>query len=158
MVKSPNRRLWEAFPAGALETNLDRLVAVKVLPSETGTDPAFAERFGREARALAKLNHPGIVTVHDFGQSNGHSYFIMEYVEGVNLRQRLRAGTMPLHDILQFVGRICDALQYAHDKGIIHRDRRCRGPCDPGFSGGAGHRDRAEIHFPLAGLRGWPLR
>jgi serine/threonine protein kinase len=106
----------------ARQTKLDRLVAVKVLPPETGADPAFAERFGREARALAKLNHPGIVTVHDFGQSDGHSYFIMEYVEGVNLRQRLRAGRIPLHDTLQLVGQICDALQYAHDKGIIHRD------------------------------------
>jgi predicted Ser/Thr protein kinase len=106
----------------ARQTKLDRLVAVKVLPPETGADPAFAERFGREARALAKLNHPGIVTVHDFGRSNGHSYFIMEYVEGVNLRQRLQAGRIPLHDTLQLVGQICDALQYAHDKGIIHRD------------------------------------
>src|SRR5262249_54172793 len=94
----------------ARQTKLDRLVAVKVLPQETGTDPAFAERFGREARALAKLNHPGIVTVHDFGQSNGHSYFIMEYVEGVNLRQHLRAGRIPLQDTLQLVGQICDAL------------------------------------------------
>ena len=65
-------------------------MALKVLPSETSADPTFLERFNREARALAKLSHPNIVTVHDFGQADGQSYFVMEYIDGANLRQRLR--------------------------------------------------------------------
>src|SRR5438067_720504 len=106
----------------AHQTKLDRLVALKVLPLETGSDPAFAERFSREARALAKLNHRNIVTVHDFGQAAGHSYFIMEYVDGMNLRWRLRAGPLTPQEVVQIVVQICDALQYAHDEGIVHRD------------------------------------
>ena len=73
----------------ARQPSLDRLVAVKILPPEVGRDPAFAERFTREARALARLSHPNIVAVHDFGQSGGLFYFVMEYVDGVNLRQLL---------------------------------------------------------------------
>jgi serine/threonine protein kinase len=106
----------------ARQTKLDRIVASKLLSSETGNDLAFAERFNREARALAKLNHPNIVTVYDFGQSRGQSYFIMEYVDGVNLRQRLRAGVIAPEQTLPIVTQICDALQYAHEEGIIHRD------------------------------------
>jgi tRNA A-37 threonylcarbamoyl transferase component Bud32 len=106
----------------ARQTKLDRLVALKVLPPETANDPAFAERFGREARALARLNHPHIVTVHDFGQAEGQSYFIMEFVDGMSLRQRLRGGQLPLPETLRIVGQACDALQYAHEEGIAHRD------------------------------------
>src|SRR5262249_54372947 len=76
----------------ARQPALDRLVALKILPPEASRDPAFAERFTREARALAKLNHANIVTVHDFGQSGGLYFVLMEYVDGVNLRQTLRAG------------------------------------------------------------------
>src|SRR5436190_23650847 len=75
----------------ARQRGLDRLVAVKILPPEIGRDPAFAERFTREARALARLNHPNIVGVYDFGQAGGLYYFIMEFIDGVNLRQALRA-------------------------------------------------------------------
>jgi predicted Ser/Thr protein kinase len=106
----------------ARQTRLDRLVALKVLPEQTARDPAFAERFSREARALARLNHPGIVAVHDFGQVDGRSYLVMEYVDGVNLRQRLQAGRLTLADIMQMIAQLCDALQYAHDQGIVHRD------------------------------------
>jgi predicted Ser/Thr protein kinase len=106
----------------ARQTKLDRMVALKVLPAEAGQDSAFAERFTREARALAKLNHPHILTIYDFGQAEGHSYFVMEYVDGVNLRQRLRAGPLPLLEVFRIVGQVCDALQYAHDEGIVHRD------------------------------------
>jgi serine/threonine protein kinase len=79
----------------ARHTRLDRLVAVKILPAEANRDAAFAERFIREARALARLNHPSIITVYDFGQDGEQSYFIMEYVEGTNLRQRLSSGPLP---------------------------------------------------------------
>jgi serine/threonine protein kinase len=106
----------------ARQTKLDRLVALKVLPPETSSDPAFAERFGREARALARLSHPNIVTVHDFGQTDGQSYFVMEFVEGASLRQRLRAGRMSPGEALAVAAQVCDALGYAHDEHIVHRD------------------------------------
>jgi predicted Ser/Thr protein kinase len=106
----------------ARHTKLDRTVAIKVLPPGAGTDPAFAERFTREARALARLNHPNILAVYDFGQAGEEPYFVMEYVEGTDLRQRLRAGRLPPHEALQIAARICEALQYAHEEGIVHRD------------------------------------
>lgn len=99
---------------------LDRFVALKILPHRD--DVAFAERFVREARALAKLSHPGIVTVHDFGQVGGLYYLIMEFVEGVNLRQAQQAGKLKPDEALAIVPKICEALQFAHDSGIVHRD------------------------------------
>ena len=106
----------------ARQTKLDRLVALKILPAEEGRDAAFAERFAREARALAKLNHPNIVAVHDFGEAAGLYYFIMEFVDGTNLRQVLQARQLDPSEALQIVPQICDALQYAHEEEIVHRD------------------------------------
>jgi predicted Ser/Thr protein kinase len=106
----------------ARQPSLDRLVAVKVLPRESGQDPAFAERFNREARALARLGHPNIVAVHDVGKAGDFYYFVMEYVDGVNLRQVLRDGQLRPEQALRIVPQICDALQYAHDAGVVHRD------------------------------------
>lgn len=107
----------------ARHKGLDRLVAVKILPPEISRDAAFAERFTREARALAKLNHPNIVAVYDFGQTTeGLFFFVMEFVDGVNLRQALRTGGIASKEALAIVPQVCDALQYAHDEGIVHRD------------------------------------
>ncbi len=106
----------------ARQRELDRVVALKILPPAVGESPAFAERFTREARALARLSHPGIVTIHDFGRVEGLYYFIMEYVDGLNLRQLLQAGRIAPREALAIVPQICDALQYAHDHGIVHRD------------------------------------
>ena len=106
----------------ARQKNLDRFVALKILPAGIGSDPAFAVRFSREAKALAKLNHPNIVTIHDFGQAGELFYFLMEYVDGVNLGQLLRSGRISSREALAIVPQICDALQYAHDAGIVHRD------------------------------------
>ena len=106
----------------ARQKGLDRVVALKILPPAAGRDPAFAERFTREARALARLNHPNIVTVHDFGQAGEYFYFLMEYVDGANLRQSIRARTLLPKEALATVPQICEALQYAHDEGIVHRD------------------------------------
>ncbi len=152
----------------ARQKELDRLVALKILPPGIGRDAAFAGRFAREARALAKLNHPGIVTLYEFGVAAGVSpavepgilpggkiaigsereknsdavpggkmppstsgqrpdatplyYFLMEFVDGVNLRQLLHAGRIAPREALAIVPQICDALQYAHDQGIVHRD------------------------------------
>lgn len=106
----------------ARHRGLDRWVALKILPAAAERDPAFAERFAREARALAKLDHPHIVAVHDSGEADGLFYFIMEYVDGANLRQVLAAGGMKPDQALAIVPQICDALQYAHDQGVVHRD------------------------------------
>ncbi len=106
----------------ARQRSLDRIVALKVLPPEVGHDPAFAERFGREARALGSLTHPNIVMVFDFGQVSGYFYFVMEYVDGVNLRQSLQTARLTPEQALAIVPQVCEALQYAHDQGIVHRD------------------------------------
>ncbi|MCI0356979.1 MAG: serine/threonine protein kinase [Planctomycetaceae bacterium] len=106
----------------ARQPGLDRLVAVKILPSEVGRDASFAERFTREARALARLSHPHIVAVHDFGQAGGLFYFVMEFIDGTNLRQAMQAGELAPAQALAIVPQICDALQYAHDEGVVHRD------------------------------------
>ncbi|HWY86467.1 MAG TPA: serine/threonine-protein kinase, partial [Gemmataceae bacterium] len=106
----------------ARQPGLDRLVALKILPLDAGSDPAFSERFTREARALAKLNHANIVGVFDFGQTNGLYYFLMEYVDGVNLRQAMRAGNLMAEEALKIVPQICEALQFVHDEGVVHRD------------------------------------
>ena len=90
--------------------------------SEAGADPGFAERFTREARALARLSHPNIVAIYDFGHVNGLHYFIMEFVDGLNLRQLEQAGRLSPREALQIIPQICEALQFAHDEGIVHRD------------------------------------
>ena len=106
----------------ARQKSLDRLVALKILAPERERDAAFAQRFAVEAGTLARLNHPGIVTIYDFGQADGLFYFVMEFVDGVSLRQLLRAGRVAPREALAIVPEICDALQYAHDQGIVHRD------------------------------------
>jgi hypothetical protein len=106
----------------ARHLKLDRPAAIKVLPQDSQRDPTFAERFSREARALARLSHPHIVTIHDFGQAGGLSYFVMEYVAGDNLRRRLKEGPLPAATAVAIAVQVCDALQYAHDEGIVHRD------------------------------------
>jgi serine/threonine protein kinase len=106
----------------ARQPALDRIVALKILPPQTAGGPGFVERFNREARALAKLNHPNIVGVYEFGQVNGLPFFIMEFVDGLNLRQLERAGKLSPREALQIVPQICEALQFAHDEGIVHRD------------------------------------
>ncbi|MCE5303182.1 MAG: serine/threonine protein kinase, partial [Planctomycetaceae bacterium] len=137
----------------ARQRRLDRLVALKILSPRIALDPAFAERFAREAKAMAMLSHSHIVAVHDFGQttasvpsslppgegqgeggatpSGPHPsspvpsplyYFIMEYVDGLNLRQLMDTGKLQPAEALAIVPQICDALQYAHDHGVVHRD------------------------------------
>jgi predicted Ser/Thr protein kinase len=106
----------------ARQITLDRFVAVKILPPHISQDATFSERFAREARSLAKLNHPNIVSVYDFGQTSGLFYFVMEFIDGVNIRQAMRAGTLTSAEALKVVPQVCDALQFAHDEGIVHRD------------------------------------
>jgi tRNA A-37 threonylcarbamoyl transferase component Bud32 len=106
----------------ARQKELDRVVALKVLPPDIGQEATFAERFAREAKALAKLNHPGIVTIYDFGRADGLYFFLMEYVDGVSLRQLLSNSRISPREALAIVPQICDALQFAHDQGFVHRD------------------------------------
>src|ERR1039457_3313594 len=157
-AKFPQLEILELIGKGGMgavykarQKQLDRIVALKILPPGIGDDPAFAERFAREAKALAKLNHPGIVTLYEFGNVGQASrlsqtlekstpqggtsekmetgaapvplyYFLMEFVDGVNLRQLLHAGRISPREALAIVPQICDALQFAHDQGIVHRD------------------------------------
>jgi len=136
----------------ARQKQLDRLVALKIMLPQFSRDPSFVERFNREARALAKLNHPNIVAVYDFGQtaplepgSAGVSpagdspltsrrdagaprpapplcFFIMEFVDGANLRSVIQSGKLTPAEALAIVPKLCDALQFAHDEGVVHRD------------------------------------
>ena len=103
------------------QENLDRTVAIKVLPPYYAADPAFVERFKLEARAMARLSHPNIVTVHDAGEENGRLYIVMEYVGGGTLKQRMAAG-MQMRDITRVIREVASALSYAHGIGIVHRD------------------------------------
>ena len=106
----------------ARQPRLDRLVALKILAPHRVQDPAFAERFTREARTLARLSHPHIVGIHDFGEVEGLYFLVMEYVDGASLRELMQAGRLSPGDALHLVPQICGALQFAHDAGVVHRD------------------------------------
>jgi tRNA A-37 threonylcarbamoyl transferase component Bud32 len=128
-VHFPELEVLELIGAGGMgsvykarQPKLDRLVALKVLSSDLASDPAFAERFDREARLLARLGHPNIVTVFDSGVAGPFAYLLMEFVDGVNLRQAMKAGRFTPPEALALVQDICAALKFAHEQGILHRD------------------------------------
>ncbi|MCL2305106.1 MAG: serine/threonine protein kinase [Planctomycetaceae bacterium] len=106
----------------ARQPKLDRFVALKILAADFESKPSFAERFAQEGKLLARLNHPNIVAVYDFGESGGFYYLLMEYVDGVNLRQAMQEERFTPEQAIAIVPKICDALQYAHDEGVLHRD------------------------------------
>src|SRR4030095_11518627 len=107
----------------ARQIELDRFVAIKLLPLEVSVDRDFADRFRREARAMARLSHPNIIAVHDFGTtSEGHLFFAMEFVEGANLHQMIHGPGISPAQALEIIGSVCDALAYAHSEGVVHRD------------------------------------
>jgi predicted Ser/Thr protein kinase/DUF4097 and DUF4098 domain-containing protein YvlB len=106
----------------ARQPALDRFVALKILPPAVAGDPGFAERFNREARALARLNHPNIVAVYDFGKAGALHYLLMEFVDGSNLREVEQAGRLLPEQAVAIVPQICEALQFAHNEGVVHRD------------------------------------
>jgi serine/threonine protein kinase len=127
--KFPQFEVTECLGSGGMgvvykarQKSLDRSVAIKILRPEKTGDERFAERFAREAQTLARLNHPNIVTVFDYGETSGLFYIVMEFVDGVNLRDLLREGKLEPEQALAIVPPICEALQYAHEKGIVHRD------------------------------------
>ncbi|MEM6469643.1 MAG: serine/threonine-protein kinase [Planctomycetota bacterium] len=107
----------------ARQTSLDRDVALKVIAKEVSSDAAFVERFTREAKTLAKLSHPNIVTIFDFGNtSDGTAFLVLEFVDGINLREAISGGNVGADEALEVVSTICRALEYAHSKGVVHRD------------------------------------
>ena len=106
----------------AIDTRLNRIVALKVLPQNLASDPDRRARFAREAQTIAALNHPHICTLHDLGEADGVTYLVMEHVAGETLAQRLKKGPLPLDLVLRLGADIADALHTAHRKGIIHRD------------------------------------
>src|ERR1700682_1737140 len=134
MAILPGRRLGpyeilSAIGAGGMgevykarDTRLDRIVAIKVLPTHLADRSELRERFEREARTIASLNHPHICTLYDTGHQDGIDYLVMEYLEGETLAQRLQKGALPLEQVLQYAIEISDALDKAHRKGVTHRD------------------------------------
>ena len=107
----------------AYQASVDRYVAIKVLPSQLAESQEFATRFHQEARIIAKLEHPHILPVFDYGESDGVAYFVMRYLEAGTLRDKMEAGRpLPLNDIDRIFTQLAEALSYAHSFGIIHRD------------------------------------
>jgi serine/threonine protein kinase len=107
----------------AVHSKLDREVAIKLLPAILAAQPDMVARFEREARALARLSHPNIVGLHDFGRTaSGHLYMVMEHVAGADLSRLIRSGNLVVAQALEIIGQVCDALQYAHGHGFVHRD------------------------------------
>lgn len=106
----------------AKDTRLDRMVAVKVLPSEVAHDPEKRQRLEREARSISTLSHPHICTLHDIGHQDGVDYLVLEYLEGETLEKKLAKGSLPAPEVLQYAIELADALDKAHRHGIIHRD------------------------------------
>ena len=106
----------------AKDGRLDRDVALKVLPEEFFEDPERVARFGREAKALAALNHPGIAAVHSFEAVSGRHILVMELVEGEGLDARIARGAIPIEEALPMARQIAEALEAAHERGIVHRD------------------------------------
>jgi len=126
----PNYKVLDVLGRGgmgavykAVQTALDRVVAIKLLPLEISIDRDFADRFVREARTMAKLNHPNIVSVFDFGTTTeGHLYFVMEFVEGTTLHHLIKTTGLQPGQALELIVNVCEALQYAHGEGVVHRD------------------------------------
>jgi len=106
----------------ALDTTLKREVAIKVLPSRLASDPAALARFEREAVVLAALNHPHIGTIHGLERSGDVRFLVLELVEGLTLAERLKSGPISVPEAIGIATQIADALEAAHEKGVIHRD------------------------------------
>ncbi len=106
----------------ALDSRLDRAVAIKVLATHLSTDPELRQRFDREARAISSLQHPNICTLHDVGHQNGIDFLVMELLEGETLADRLKRGPLPVEQAVRIAIDIADALEKAHRQGIVHRD------------------------------------
>jgi len=126
----PGYRIIRKLGAGAMATvflakqlSLDRLVAIKVLPKKFSSNPNFIERFYKEGRAAAKLNHNNIVAAYDVSQAGEHHYFVMEYVDGDTVYDRIVARKrVPEREAIEIIRQVAAALQHAHEMGFVHRD------------------------------------
>jgi serine/threonine protein kinase len=106
----------------ARDTRLNREVALKILPAAVAGDPSRLQRFQREAQVLASLNHPNIATLYGLEESGPAPALVMELVEGPTLEERIARGAVPLDEAVPIARQICEGLEAAHEKGIIHRD------------------------------------
>src|SRR6266568_6141014 len=106
----------------ALDTRLDRTVAIKVLASHLSASPELKQRMEREARSISALNHPHICQLYDLGSQDGTDFLVMEFLEGETLAERLKKGALPLNEILKIGIAVAEALAIAHRQGIVHRD------------------------------------
>ncbi|MFK7820619.1 MAG: serine/threonine-protein kinase, partial [Planctomycetaceae bacterium] len=127
--KFPSLEILERIGSGGMgcvykakQKDLDRIVALKILPAELGQDQRFTERFSREAKALARMQHPNIVSLFEIGEVDGLHYLVMEYMDGMNLREFMNVEQAGGIDVVDVMSQICAAVQYAHDQGIVHRD------------------------------------
>jgi len=103
----------------ARDTRLNRDVAVKILPAAFSRDPERMRRFQQEAQAVAALNHPSILAIHDFGEHDGSPYIVVEFLEGETLRQRLGAGALPVRKASEYAEQIARGIAAAHEKGLF---------------------------------------
>lgn len=106
----------------ATQISLDRTVAIKILPYQMGLDPIFKESFETEAKAMARLNHPNLVGIHDFGNIHGMLYIVMEFVPGRSLYKSARGRRVEMEDACRLITAMCRGLRHAHNAGVIHRD------------------------------------
>ncbi|MBL8820494.1 MAG: serine/threonine protein kinase [Planctomyces sp.] len=106
----------------ARQIRLDRYVALKILPKELARDELFSERFAREARAMAKLNHPNVIRIYDYGKAEDVCFLLTEFMDGMNLRELMDAGRLPPHEAIRIFEHVCAALDFAHREGVTHRD------------------------------------
>src|SRR5512134_1367854 len=122
-IKSELGRGGMATVYHGYDPRFEREVAVKVLPSELlHSDPQFKLRFEREAKIIAQLEHPSIVPVYDVGDEGGQPYFVMRYMNGGSLSERIKAKVMSIEEAVKVLGQIAPGLDEAHSKGIVHRD------------------------------------
>ena len=139
----------------ARDTRLDRTVAIKVLPDHVSSDPALRERFEREARTVAALNHPHISTLYDVGRQDGTEFIVLEHLEGETLAERLARGPLPVDQALAIAIQIADALSQAHRAGVVHRDLK---PANVMLTrlgaGGQGSSQAKLLDFGLAKMTG----
>jgi len=106
----------------AKDTRLDRIVAIKVLPTHLFSDPDLKQRLEREAKAISALQHPNICTLYDIGTQGDAEFLVMEYLDGQTLAERLQKGSLPVEQVLKIATEVAQALEKAHQQGIIHRD------------------------------------
>ena len=106
----------------ALDSRLDRTVAIKILPPHFAADATRRQRFEREAKVVSGLNHPNICTLHDIGHQDGIDFIVMEFLEGESLAERLEKGPLPVPQVLQYGTQLASALDKAHRSGVTHRD------------------------------------